>query len=225
MSVKLRLRDNPFLFWCARADNHVKNGSKRDVNDMLCDVDCVTMKCATREEETAKQLELAKYLVEKCGATKFERAAKNTIKLPIMKYFISLGASNFNAILNASDHTLDVVVYLINKGAKYEYRDACKDKDVEICILKAGGGRLLTHYPELLTCAEAKPYLQRKLDIAVILYGSKIKIPKDVIKLILKFVLYEIFITAEQFAEAERLYDKYTEYPRDGDDGFIDLDN
>ena len=133
MSRKLRLHDNPFRFWCARADKHVKNDNKRAINDMLCDIDCITMKCQTRAEETAKQLEFAKYLVEKCGATKFERAAKNTIILPILKYFVSLGAKNFDDMLDAFEHSLDIVVYLINKGAKLPCRGLGDNKHMKLC--------------------------------------------------------------------------------------------
>ncbi len=185
---KPRFSISPYDYWCSKADRMYRECDTEGINDMLRNVNFLSMKCKTIAETKLLQLSLAKYLVEQCKATSIKSAACNTIDLPILQYFISLGANNYSKILNSSERNLETELYLMNLGAKHDFLD---DFD-KIRLLEAGAGCLLKQYPELLHTPEAKPYLQRKLDIAVILYKVKPDIPVDVIEVIVGLICYEI---------------------------------
>ena len=128
-----------------------------------------------------------KYLADGCGAEMLKKIVLVTHNCDKIVYLCELGADNYNEIYSNNIGSVNVIVYLLNKTNVL--------KDVKIrnkyvrLYLRAGAGRLLEYYPELLESAEAKPYLERRANIVDILRNYLID---DTIYILLDYLSYEL---------------------------------
>jgi hypothetical protein len=112
--------------------------------------------------ESHSHIEISKYLVEECHASDLDGALQN-------------GA-----------HSFRIQEYLLQKGAKFA--DISKYKQRIVNLLKKGYGIALTRHPQCLGWKIAQPYLIRQRGISTILNQLLIR---DVVKVIIEYVLYE----------------------------------
>ncbi len=133
-------------------------------------------------------LKQIKHLVEDCGATALTEAACATNDYDKIVYLCEHGANDYKKIYRSYDHNLNTTVYLLNKVNIVRSSTSPPRRYMPV-FLKAGAGRLLEYYPELLKDPEAKPYIKRRDDITAIIEQYLIH---NLTQCILDYLSYEI---------------------------------